>query len=437
MSFRPKSRTARRLGVAAAFALTAIGISAGVLTAHDFWLVPNALTFAPGAQLEVLGQSGTTFPTSSGPTQPAQVAEARIVGARSDEKIVDLSVSGKSLALRHKPTAPGQYIVAAALVSRTARTTPAQLQRYIGLEGAPELAAQYEKDGVYPKVDSVTRVSAKFAKTIVEVGAKGRRAFDKVVGHALEIVPLRDPSALAVGDSVGVRLLFRGKPVKNAYLRAGSAPVAALSGDSMALAAAAARQGQVIVTGADGVAKLAISDAGLWNVRTVYAAPMSGMPEHWEVFFVTIVFSVNASGGGDDDGESAGTFVVSDSGDVVATVARYHAALSAGDSLGALALLSEDVTILESGGVETRADYRAHHLSADIEFAKAVPSQRTVTGAKVRGDVAWVTGTSTTQGEFRGRPVNSVGAELMVLSREGSAWKIRAIHWSSRTRRAP
>ncbi len=38
-------------------------------------------------------------------------------------------------------------------------------------------------------------------------------------------------------------------------------------------------------------------------------------------------------------------------------------------------------------------------------------------------------------GEFRGRPVNSAGAELMVLTRVQGTWKISAIHWSSRTRR--
>ena len=113
MPSRFQNRSVRRFGVAAALAVTAIAISAGILTAHDFWLVPNALTFAPGAQLEVLGQSGTMFPSSDSPTQAAQVAEARIVGAKSDEKIKDLSVSGRSLALRHKPATAGQYIVAA------------------------------------------------------------------------------------------------------------------------------------------------------------------------------------------------------------------------------------------------------------------------------------------------------------------------------------
>jgi ketosteroid isomerase-like protein len=126
----------------------------------------------------------------------------------------------------------------------------------------------------------------------------------------------------------------------------------------------------------------------------------------------------------------------SDSAAAVAVTRRYSELLAAGDSLGALALLTEDAIVLESGGVETRAEYRSHHLPADMEYARAVRSQRTLRRATVRGDVAWVSSTSTTQGEFRGRPVNSTGAELMVLVRTPAGWKISAIHWSSRTRRS-
>jgi ketosteroid isomerase-like protein len=128
--------------------------------------------------------------------------------------------------------------------------------------------------------------------------------------------------------------------------------------------------------------------------------------------------------------------IADDSSDVAAVVTRYHAALASGDSATALSLLADDATILESGSLETRAEYRAHHLPADIAFARAVPSQRSAIAVRARGDVAWASSTSTTQGEFRGRPVNSSGAELMVLSRESDGWRIRAIHWSSRTRRA-
>lgn len=125
-----------------------------------------------------------------------------------------------------------------------------------------------------------------------------------------------------------------------------------------------------------------------------------------------------------------------DSAAVVATVDRLHAFLEQGDSAGVLALLSPELAVLESGGYEDLAEFRAHHLPADIAFARAVKSERRVRSVVVRGDAAWVSSTSVTQGDFRGRAVNSSGAELMVLARTPQGWKISAIHWSSRARRA-
>jgi hypothetical protein len=94
-------------------------------------------------------------------------------------------------------------------------------------------------------------------------------------------------------------------------------------------------------------------------------------------------------------------------------------------------LLAPDAVVLESGDTESRAEYAAHHLAADIEFVRTVPGERKVTGIRVEGTVAWVTATSTSRGEFRGRAVASQGAELIIVSRTGSEWRIRAIHWSS------
>jgi ketosteroid isomerase-like protein len=127
----------------------------------------------------------------------------------------------------------------------------------------------------------------------------------------------------------------------------------------------------------------------------------------------------------------------SDSSAVVEVVTRYHAALATGDSAGAIGLLAADAVVLESGGMEMFAEYRAHHLPGDIAFAAAVPSQRAVHRVVVRADAAWVVATSTTTGEYRGRAINSLGAELVVLTRTTDGWRISAIHWSSRTRRVP
>jgi ketosteroid isomerase-like protein len=115
-----------------------------------------------------------------------------------------------------------------------------------------------------------------------------------------------------------------------------------------------------------------------------------------------------------------------------AVVEAYHAALAAGDAAAAEALLAPDAIVLESGFVESRAEYLAHHLAADLEFARAAASTRGDVRVAQLGDVAWVSATSRAEGELRGRKIRSAGAELIVLSRAGAGWRIRAIHWSSR-----
>lgn len=120
---------------------------------------------------------------------------------------------------------------------------------------------------------------------------------------------------------------------------------------------------------------------------------------------------------------------------VASVVDSYHAALATGDSASAIALLADDVVILESGGAEDKDHYRSGHLAGDIRFAAAVPRERSEIRVTVMGDVAWAWSTNTAQGRMGEREVNTRGAELMVLSRVGDTWLIRAIHWSSRAAR--
>lgn len=142
---------------------------------------------------------------------------------------------------------------------------------------------------------------------------------------------------------------------------------------------------------------------------------------------------VSAIGGAPSRGLTRGA--QTDSVAVVAVVDRYHRALSDGDTVTALSLLANDVMILESGDVETRDEYRSHHLPADVQFARAVPSARGPVRVAIRGDAAWAISTSRTQGDYRGRTIDSQGAELLVVTREQEGWKIRAIHWSSHAMR--
>lgn len=123
-----------------------------------------------------------------------------------------------------------------------------------------------------------------------------------------------------------------------------------------------------------------------------------------------------------------------DSAAVAAAVNAFHGSLARSDSAGALALLSPDVMVLESGDVETRAEYRSHHLAADIAFTTSVPSKSESLRVFVQGSTAWTVRTSITEGNYKGRAINSSGVESMILTKAGGKWLIRSIHWSSHKR---
>ncbi|HET7599521.1 MAG TPA: DUF4440 domain-containing protein [Gemmatimonadales bacterium] len=136
----------------------------------------------------------------------------------------------------------------------------------------------------------------------------------------------------------------------------------------------------------------------------------------------------------DAPGDAAGTAAQaapSDSAAAAAVVRAYHDALARGDSAAALELLAADAVIVEGGAIETVAHYRTHHLSADIAFARATRSRRGPVRVTLQEATAWAVSTTRIEGSYRGRPIASNGAELVVLSRTAQGWRIRAIHWSS------
>ena len=113
-------------------------------------------------------------------------------------------------------------------------------------------------------------------------------------------------------------------------------------------------------------------------------------------------------------------------------VDAFRKALTDGDSKQAMALLSDDVLIYESGGAEaSKAEYASHHLDADIAFLKGVKQRVAARSAQASGDMALVTTQGATVGTYKDKAINSASTETMVLRLTEGKWKIVHIHWSS------
>ena len=115
-----------------------------------------------------------------------------------------------------------------------------------------------------------------------------------------------------------------------------------------------------------------------------------------------------------------------------AAVDAFHAALHRGDTRAAAALLAEDALIFESGGVErSKAEYAKHHLPADAEFSRLVSSAVHRRAGNSNGTLAWIASEGRTTGTYKGKPVDLLTTETMLLRRTNKGWRIVHIHWSS------
>lgn len=169
------------------------------------------------------------------------------------------------------------------------------------------------------------------------------------------------------------------------------------------------------------------------NSRSPYFLhPSRSMPNTRFLAAAALVVAVQSSGA---QGASKPT-VAADSAAALAVVTQYEAALARGDSALAVSLLADDLMVLEAGSIETRAEYLAHHLGADIKASAGAKGERTVVKVSIAGDAAYVITRTTRPGTGAQGSTGSELAELMVLSRTTTGWTIRAIHWSSRRRRA-
>lgn len=118
--------------------------------------------------------------------------------------------------------------------------------------------------------------------------------------------------------------------------------------------------------------------------------------------------------------------------DVTAVLESFYGAMKKGDAPAAMKTIAPDAVFVESGKLETRAEYEANHLPADIEFEAQVTGKRSPWRVRIVGDTAWVIATTDYDGTFDGRPVKFVSGQLAVLTRADGQWSIQSIHWSSR-----
>lgn len=255
------------------------------LAAHEFWVTALQWEVAPGRRLTILANVGSVFPAADSFTTPDRVASARLVGPGSDTAIPPpYRREGDSLAADiAAPSVPATYVGVFAIKPRTGEKSGAVFEEHLKHQGLRQAAGERAARGETAK--AVRERYSRYGKTLITVGPGGdRSAATRALGLKIELVPLVDPTSLAAGSRLRVRLLFDGKPLPGALAGAIYAGAKAPP-DSWPLTA---------TTDARGEAEFLLEHRGPWLVRAVTTERRENEsgPDaaDWETYWASLTF---------------------------------------------------------------------------------------------------------------------------------------------------
>jgi uncharacterized GH25 family protein len=273
-----RTRRAISIGVFA-FALTAS------LAAHEFWLTSVQWSVAPGDRITLLANVGSVFPTADSFTTPDRVASVRLVGPATDIAVAPpYRREADSLAADiAAPSAAGTYVGVFAIKPRTAEKSAAVFEEHLKHQGLTQVAADRVSRGETGR--AARERYSRYGKTLIGVGEGGDRSVaTRALGLKMELVPLADPTALAAGSRLRVRLLLDGKPLAGALAGAIYAGAKATP-DSWPITATTDARGEV---------EFLLEHRGPWLVRavTLQRRENESGPDaaDWETYWASLTF---------------------------------------------------------------------------------------------------------------------------------------------------
>jgi hypothetical protein len=157
-----------------------------------------------------------------------------------------------------------------------------RFQTYVTDEGLSAIAAHRLATGT--TAANGRELYSRRAKALVQVGDRLTDDVLKPVGQTLEIVPERHPLALKPGESLPVRVLFRGRPLGGAridltHLEDGGGPVEAHRTDR------------------DGRARFTPAGPGPWKLNVIWGWPIAGRKDaDYESIFTSLTFRIPEAG---------------------------------------------------------------------------------------------------------------------------------------------
>jgi len=258
-------------------ALLGLLLTGSTLWAHDFWIEPSSFRPQPGARVAVQLRVGEHLQGDPVPRDPRRIERFAVVGPAGEKEVVGIAGSNPTGWIA--PAESGLHWIVYDSNYASLEQTAEKFDRYLDEEGLERVRHL----GRSPRTEGTVReIYSRCAKSLLAVGGNAGTGWDRVLGLELELVPERNPYDLKAGETLPVRLLYRGQPLAGALLKAvaANAEVSARS-DSQ------------------GRAELRLDRPGLWLIKTVHMVPAPAAPAappdtgaDWESLWASVTFEL-------------------------------------------------------------------------------------------------------------------------------------------------
>ena len=240
--------------------------------AHDLYLI----TGVPGATKQACARIGEDFPKSTNAITADRLNLFQVRPAKGDSVPLKGKVTGKQFCADLSTSGPA--IVEMTVQPRFIRLEAKNFAEYINAEGFKHVIALRSQPEL--QNEDGRELYSRYSKLLI--GELGDAA-SKPLGHALEIVPEKDPSSLTAGEALTVTVIFKGKPLPDAQIAAVYSG-AKLKGHEFPVLTRTDEQGR---------ATLKLDRGGLWYARLIYMEEAQNDPEiDWRSYFATLIFRV-------------------------------------------------------------------------------------------------------------------------------------------------
>ncbi len=245
--------------------------------AHEFWLLTKKFQYKIGEEMNVEFMVGENFQGESWDLSRHKVERLEIhTGITVKNLIKDVKdIKGKNLS--YKFDREGTHLVAMESDYAFIELEAEKFNAYLEDDGLENMLDERKQSGRLK--DGAKEYYKRFAKLIVQSGAKLDYTFRRSAGFRYEIFPLENPAALKSGDYLDCRVVWEGKPAASVMVKVWSHV-----GNRIFL--------QNIYTENDGTIRFPISSYGPWMVSSVKMIPSEKEGADYQSHWASLVFEI-------------------------------------------------------------------------------------------------------------------------------------------------